>query len=185
MGHSLFVMRKLAVTLAVRLALCFALTWYAWRELGAGGLLAGGVMIALALPRPLLKLASELRHLLRERIWHDLEGRHYAYRGHRVQVLEDVSHCRWVLASDVRAIVGTTASDGALSLTYPSGFRRVGEPAQPHFSDEALLVHLTKVSGPNATRFRRWVEREIAFPARRRRKRLGIRLDAPDYREGI
>ncbi len=176
-------MRKLAVSVATRLLLCLALTWLGWRQWGAFGLLAGGLLLALLLPRPLLTLAFELRHLLRERIWRDLEGRHYSYRGHRVQVLEDESHCRWIRLSDVREIVGTTTSEGALALTYPSGMRRMGEPEQPYFSDEALLVHLAKKSGPRANRFRHWAEREIVFPARRQRERLGIRLDAPDFRD--
>ena len=175
-------MRPLLLTLSIRLALCFALSWLAWRTMGAVGLLAGGAMLALALPRPLLDLAGELRHLMLARVWRDREGRHYAYHGHRVQVLEDVSHCRWVLAADVREIVGTTASDGALALTYPSGFSHQGEPAQAYFSDEALLVHLAKESGSKAIRFRHWVEREISFPARRQRERLGIRLAAPDFK---
>ena len=177
-------MRKVAFRLATRLMLCLVLTGFAWREWGAVGLLAGGLLLALLLPRPLLDLASELRRLLREHLWRDLEGRHYAYRGHRVMVVEDVSHCRWVLAADVRRIVGATATEGALSLTYPNGFRRLGEPEQSYFSDEALLVHLGKESGPKANRFRRWAEREIVFPARRVRERLGIRLDAPELREG-
>ena len=173
-------MSPLALRLAVRLALCAAITWLAWRIAGPGGLLLGALALGLALPKPLLQLASELRHMLRWRVWRDLEGRHYVYRGHPVQVLEDVSHCRWVLAADVRTIAGTTASDGALALTYPNGFRRLGEPAQPHFSDEALLMHLAREADPRASRFRHWVEREIAFPARRVRERLGIRLEAPD-----
>jgi hypothetical protein len=177
-------MRKLAVGLAIRLTVCLALTWFAWRKLGPGGLLAGGLMLALVLPRPLLDLAGEVHRLLRERRWRDLEGRHYAYHGHRVHVLEDVLRCRWVRAADVREIVGTTASEGALALTYPTGFRRMGEPQQAYFSGEALLVHLGKESGPKANRFRHWAEREIVFPARRVRERLGIRLDAPDFREG-
>jgi len=177
-------MRAVAITLAIRLTLCFSLTWWAWRKLGPGGLLAGGLMLALLLPRPLLELVAELRRVLRERRWRDLEGRHYAYRGHRVQVLEDVSHCRWVSAADVREIVGGTVSEGALALTYPNGFRRLGEPQQAYLSDEALLVHLGKESSPTANRFRRWVEREIVFPARRVRERLGIHLDPPDFRGG-
>jgi hypothetical protein len=177
-------MGKLAAGLAIRLMICLALTGFAWRELGAGGLLAGGLMLALLLPRPLLDMAGELGRLLRERRWRELEGRYYVFRGHRVQVLEDVSHCRWILAADVRDIVGNTVSDGALAQTYPNGFRRMGRPEQAHFSDEALLVHLAKESAPKANRFRRWAEREIVFPARRVRERLGIRLDPPDFRDG-
>lgn len=176
-------MGRLAFTLAVRVALCAVLTWLAWRIFGAAGLLAGA-LLGLALPRPLLALAGELRRQLRARVWRDLEGRHYAYHGRRVEVLEDVSHCRWVRAADVREIVGFTASEGALALSYPSGFRRLGVPVQAYFSDEALLVHLAKEPGATAIRFKNWVEREISFPARRQRERLGIRLEAPDFDAG-
>ncbi len=172
-------MRSIVIRLAIRLTLCAGLAWAGWRLMGAIGLLVGGLALGLATARPLLDLASELRHLVRARVWRELEGRHYVYRGHPVQVLEDVSHCRWVLAADVRGIVGATASDGALALSYPHGFRRLGEPAQAYFSDEALLIHLAKAPGAKALRFRHWAEREIAFPARRVRERLGIRLVAP------
>jgi hypothetical protein len=173
-------MRALAARLAFRVTLCAGLAWLGWRTMGAVGLLFGGVTLALAIARPLLDLAIEFRDLVRARVWHDLEGRHYAYHGQPILVIEDVSHCRWVRAADVREIVGYTASEGALALTYPGGFRRIGKPAQAYLSDEALLVHLAKESGPEAIRFRHWAEREVSFPARRKRARLGIRLDAPE-----
>ena len=50
----------------------------------------------------------------------------------------------------------------------------MGEPAQPHFSDDALITHLSKERAPEALRFRHWAEREIAFPAQRLREHLGI-----------
>jgi len=174
-------MRALATRLVIRLTLCLALAWVGWRMMGAIGLLLGGAASALVVVRPLLELANELRHLVHARVWRELEGRHYAYHGQSVQVFEDVSHCRWVRVADVRAIVGFTATEGALALTYPSGFCRIGEPAQAYLSDEALLVHLAKESDPRAIRFKHWAEREITFPARRKRGRLGIRLDEPDF----
>ena len=79
----------------------------------------------------------------------------------------------------VRAVVGHTATNSALALTYPSGWRTMGKPAEPHFSDETLIAHLAKQGAPEALRFRHWVEREIAFPAQRLRERLGIRPRGP------
>jgi len=173
-------MTRQVIGLAIRVGLCLALGWIARRALGPGGWLVGGLMLALLLPRPLLDLVGELRRSLHAHVWRDVEGRHYAYRGHPLKVLEDASHCRWILAADVREIVGPTASEGALALTYPNGFRRLGQPAQAYLSDEALIQHLAKESGPKALHFRHWAEREISFPARRRRQRLGIHIDAPD-----
>nr|MDQ2734992.1 hypothetical protein [Pseudomonadota bacterium] len=83
---------------------------------------------------------------------------------------------------DVRAIVGFTASDAALQLTYPDGWRLCGRPVLPHLSDEALPAHLAKERSPTAAKFRQWVEREIVFPARRQHLRRGFRIDSLDFR---
>jgi len=164
---------------ALRLAGCIALAWLGWRAGGAIGLLAGLSLSGLWLARPLVELASSLRQRLREHVWKPVEGRYFEYRGTPLQVLEDEQHRRWVRASDVRKIVGFTASDGALALSYPDGYRAIGEPPVPHFSDEALLAHLNKERSITALKFRHWVERDIALPARRLRQRAGIRPVAP------
>ena len=77
-----------------------------------------------------------------------VEGRHYAFRGRAVQVLDDADRRRWVRLADVRAIVGFTASDGALAIAYSGGVRRLGRPAEAHVSEEALLAHLLKERAP-------------------------------------
>ena len=168
--------------IAWRFALCALVSWWAWRAGGMGAFIGSLPLLGVALARPLIDLASELRHATRAAVWRPLEGRHFAYRGTPVQVLEDDDHRRWVRAADVRAILGYTASNGALALTYPSGWRTMGRPAEPHFSDEALIAHLMKESAPEALRFRHWAEREIAFPAQRLRARLGVRPQGPDFK---
>ena len=84
--------------------------------------------------------------------------------------------------ADIRAIAGFTASDAALQVTYPAGWRLLGRPPLPHLSDEALLVHIGKERSPEAVRLRLWIEREIVFPARHEREHHGIRLEGPDFR---
>lgn len=170
---------KLALRIAVRLALCAAVSWGLWRLGGLVLMLMSAPLYGVAFARPLLDLAGEARHAMRAAVWRPLEGRHCVYRGTPVQVLEDDDHVRWVRAADVRRIVGPTASNGALALTYPSGWRMLGTPAEPHFSDEALIAHLRKDRSPEALRFRQWVERTIAYPAQRRRGQLGIRPPVP------
>jgi hypothetical protein len=39
-----------------------------------------------------------------------------------------------------------------------------------------------KERAPTAAKLRLWVEREIVFPARRKRERHGIRIESPDLR---
>jgi hypothetical protein len=162
-----------------RLALCGAVSWAAWRVFGSVAMVTSLPLFGILLAKPLIDLASDLRHQARVVTWHAVEGRYFAFHDVPVQVLEDESFRRWVRAADVRRIVGFTASDGALALTYPSGWRSLGVPAQPHFSDDALLAHLAKESAPVAAKFRQWAEREIAYPARQLRLRHGIRIPAP------
>jgi len=166
----------------LRAGLCAALAWGLWR-LGFGtGVLLVAALAGLLLATPLLDLAIAIWQAMRRANWRELEGRHYAFKGRTVRVVEDVDHQRWVRLADIRAIVGFTASDAALQVTYPAGWRRLGRPPLPHLSDEALLAHIAKERTPEAVRLKLWIEREIVFPARRERERHGIRLEDLDFR---
>ena len=165
----------------VRLAICVVVSYAAFRFGGLIPMVASLVLLGVLLARPLVDLASETRHAIRAQAWKPVEGRYWAFHGTPIQVLEDEDHRRWILASDVRSIVGFTASNGALALTYPNGFRSMGSPPAPHFSDEVLLAHLAKEKSAKALRFRHWVEKEIAFPARRLRERYGVAEEAPGF----
>lgn len=177
-------MIRIVATIALRLGVCGLVAWAAWRWLGLTTMVTTLPLFGILLARPLLELAGALRDGMKQVQLAAVEGRHYAFRGRHVQVLEDADRRRWVRLADVRAIVGFTASDGALAITYRDGVRRLGRPAEPHISEEALLAHLLKERAPEAARLRVWVEREIVFPARRERERLGIRTPAVDADAG-
>jgi len=165
-------------TIALRLVLCACATALVWR-LGAGPRIASIALYGLLLAKPLIDLASELRHQYRRLHWRDAEGRHYSFRGRAIDVQVDVDHRRWVRLADVRDAAGFTASDATLRVTYPGAWRAWGRPPQPYLREDALVVHLAKERSPAAAKFRHWAEREIAFPARRERERLGI--DEPRF----
>ena len=175
-------MIEILKTIVIRLALCAAATW-ALRRLGFGsGLLFMAGVVGIVLARPLMDLTIATWHEMRGANWRELEGRHFAFKGRSVRVVEDADHQRWVRLADIRAIAGFTASDAALQITYPGGWGMRGRPREPYLSDEALLAHIAKERSPEAARLRRWVEREIVFPARRERERHGIKLETLDFR---
>lgn len=163
--------------IAWRLALCVAASWLAWRigsslwgRAGLVPMVCTAPLYGVLLAKPMVELLSELGYWGRVAAWRDVEGHYFEYRGRPVGVIEDDAHMRWVRAADVRRIVGFTASDGALALTYPSGWARLGSPPEPYFSDAALRQHLRKENSAEALRFLHWVERTIAFPAERLRE---------------
>lgn len=147
-------MSTLLLRIAIRLLVCGAVSWFVWRCFGLTVAVASAPLYGIALAWPPIELASDLRHATRAAVWRPLEGRHFAYRGTPLQVLEDDDHRRWARAADVHSGVGHTATNGALTPTYPGGWRSVGRPTEPHFSNEALIAHLIKQSAPEALRFR-------------------------------
>ncbi len=170
------------VAVALRGGFCAAVAWGLWRlNFGPAVLFIAG-LAGLLLARPLMDLMIALWQAMRRSNWRELEGRHYAFKGRTVYVVQDADYQRWVRLADIRAIAGFTASDAALQVTYPAGWRLLGRPPAPHLSDEALLAHIAKERTPEAVRLRLWIEREIVFPARREREHHGIRLDALDFR---
>jgi hypothetical protein len=171
---------RVVATLALRLAVCVSVSWAIWHWFGLSTMVPVLPLFGILLARPLIELAGALRDGMKQVQLAAVEGRHYAFRGRSVQVLEDADKRRWVRLADVRAIVGFTASDGALAISYPHGVRRLGRPAEAHVSAEALLAHLRKEQAPEAARLSLWVEREIVFPSRREHARLGIRAPAAD-----
>ena len=172
-------MRATLLVIAWRLAICAAVTYAAWRFGGAIPAVITIPLIGFLLASPLIDLAGHLRHQMRALAWRDLEGRHHEFQGVPVQVFEDAEHRRWVSIADVRHILGASTSDAVLARLYPDGWRRIGKPARMCLSDEALLMHLAKTSTPLGGRFRQWVERDIAFPARRLRERAGRQPPQP------
>jgi len=172
-------MIEIVGTIVLRLAICGAVTALAWR-LGVGARVSTIALYGVLLAKPLIDLASELRHQYRRLHWRDLEGRHYSFRGRAIDVQVDAEHRRWVRLADVRAAVGFTAGDATLRVTYPGAWCSLGRPPEPYLREDALLTHLAKERSAAAAKFRHWAEREIAFPARRERERLGI--DEPVFR---
>ncbi len=170
-------MQPLAL-LALRVAIAAAATALAWWLGGLPSSLVAAALSALLLARPIVEALIEAWRLVRVAAWRDVEGRHMAFHGRPLRVHEDAEHRRWVRVADVRAIVGFTASEATLLVAYPSGARRIGNDL--HLSDDALVLHLSREPGATALKLRHWVERQIAFPAQRVRRRLGIHVPGPE-----
>lgn len=173
-------------TLALRALLCAAVGWVGWRLIGPVALALTAPLLGISLAKPLLELAGALHHAIRARALADIEGRHYAFRGIHVRVLEDEGHQRWIRAADVRRIAGSQDSDHALHLAHGKGYRLAGQPVEGYFSETALLDHLARQATPAAARLRLWVERVVVWPAREQRRRLGLAepLAAPAPEDG-
>ena len=162
-----------------RLAGALVVAGLAWWFVGPAGLAVSSVVVGMLLAKPLLELTAESGRWLRARAYADIEGRHYAFRGTSVQVIEDEAHVRWVRLADLQAILGPGASEGALSRLYGDGMQRLGVRRQAHLSAEVLHRHLARDTRPDAIRLRHWVEREILKPSQVLQQRAGSPAPQP------
>jgi hypothetical protein len=168
------------VQIALALGIYALIVW----RLGRGAAVLTSPLLAYAVARPVWGLLAHIRHFMRASVWLPVHGRHYVFKGTTLRVVEDDDHGRWVCLADVRKVVGITATEGALAVTYPGRIQPMGEPAQAYLRDDALIEHLGKETHPAALRLRNWVERTIAFPGRRVRKNFGIHDQAPAAQAG-
>jgi hypothetical protein len=89
--------------IVIRLAICVVVSYAAFRFGGLVAMMPSLVLLGVLMARPLLDLASEVRHAIPRQAWKPVQGRYWAFHGTPVQVFEDEDHRRWILASDVRA----------------------------------------------------------------------------------
>ena len=176
-------MPQILVRALIIIVLCSLFSWAAYHFINAFAMVLSLPLFGVALSRVLIDLIAELRHGERALSMAHLDGHYFSYLGVPLQVVEDEEHGRWIPTAEVRRIVGDVATDRALALTYPNGWRAFGKPEQGHLRDDALLTYLSKQPSMRAIKFKNWAERNIAFPARRQRERLGIQLAGADLRD--
>jgi hypothetical protein len=124
--------------------------------------------------RIVVDLLAEMGWQIRRAALEPLSGKHYQFQNFQLQVVEDDDHCRWIPTDKVRQIVGQLASDEALALLFPSGHQRLGDQQKGYLRDDALVAYLGGAHSAQAIKFKNWIERNVAFPARRIRQRRGI-----------
>jgi hypothetical protein len=128
-----------------------------------------------AISRPLINLIASMRYAMRASVWLPLHGQHYVYKNTTLRVLEDEDSWRWVKLSDVELVLGVKLNARLMGISYPERLLKIGRPAHLHMRDDALIEYLSKKNDDMALRFRTWLERNVALPARRMRERSGVR----------
>ena len=164
---------------SVQIALCtLAYAAIAWR-MSAFGIMMTGVAWAIAIARPIINLVANAQYNVRAAAWLPVHGKFFSYKGVALRVVEEADHCRWIHLGDARRVAPGIPADRVFVAAYPGRVQNMGQPQALHVRDDALVEHLGKTTDGSALRFRTWIDRDIAFPAAKERKRLGIRPEPP------
>ena len=143
-----------------------------------GGLTAVAVL-GLVWPKPLISAASAIKQALRGRVWRSRQGQHHAFAGVSLYICSDARH-EWLAAADLQRALGTREPDDAVAARHSGRWRRDDQQRLLLRVDAvvAVLEHAPRRMDPHVIHLRRYLEREVLYPAAQRRKRTG--RDTPD-----
>ena len=130
------------------------------------------IFVALILPRKGVEALESLVRALRRWHWRREQGRHHSHAGVLVNVHDDGRYV-WIDGEALQRILGTEDSEAVLAARHAGHWRRFDDEVLMLRAD-AVVEHLYTAPGrldPRIVRLRRWLERDVLFPAAERRRR--------------
>jgi len=155
--------------LALYVAFTAALFAACWHFAGPFALVYSMPVLAI-LGQPLVEVIASLPGLAMRLVLRKVEGRYHEFRGHSMDVHVDHDARCWVRTADVRKVVVLPA-DAVLHRMLPLQCAELGDPLRWRITPEGLAQFLARSTDPEATRFCRWLEGQVARPARNRLER--------------
>jgi hypothetical protein len=129
------------------------------------------VCLAAALWYGLGKL-GDLHAAAREKLGAHDDGRHHAFAGVTLQVEDDGRHV-WLDAPGLRRVLGLKETDDVTAARTPGTWRRGGD-GRTWLRVDAVIEYIAHMPGrnePRAQKLRRYLERDVLYPAQERRRR--------------
>ena len=158
---------RLVVDIAFGVVVSTLVMVLGWHWFGARGLVCTAPVLCLLAPS-LVELYTGLPRVAHQLALREIEGRYFEFRGRSMGIhIDDDARC-WVSTADVRKVAALPV-DAVLSRMAPLDCRQLGEPLQWRITSEALTQLLAKSSDPEVAKFCRWLEVDVARPARNRR----------------
>lgn len=155
-------------SLVMRLMLCVAISYLAWKYLGPVGLVSTAPVFGVAFAGPIMRLVAGVVRLLRARAMHDLQGRHFVHLGHTFLIdTDDAGHC-WLDVQDLRRAGVQLPADALLVVHFAAAELQTGAKGKGLLlRADALLRSLQGSSSADTRRFSIWLDRMVITPAQR------------------
>lgn len=106
--------------------------------------------------------------------WRHEEGRHRAFGGVALRIEDDGRHC-WIEGGGLQQVLATRDAEDVLAARHAGRWRR-DDRGRLWLRVDNVVERLSTMPGraaPRTVRLRRYLEREVLFPAARRRERAG------------
>jgi hypothetical protein len=128
-----------------------------------------GVLLIVAVPRLIIWLGEAAHQGMRQQAWKHEEGRHHAFGGVHFTMLDDGRHM-WLGGEALKRVLARPEADDVLAARI-SGKWKLDDKGRLWLRVDAVVEHLSVFPGrmdPRVQKLRRWLERDVLFPAGRR-----------------
>ena len=144
------------------------------RSAGVGlvGLALMLALVVVALPLLGVRALDAGVHLWRRLRWRHESGRHHAFAGVSLHIVDD-GRFVWIVGRDLQRVLHTTDADDVLAARHAGRWRR-DDDGLLWLRIDAVVERLATAPGrmdPRTVRLRRYLEREVLYPAANRRSR--------------
>jgi hypothetical protein len=162
---------------SVLLGLTLALGAFVLDRWGAGRWWILGAMVVFGLvcnytPWVGVRWLDHLVHLVRALCWRHDEGRYHAFSGLGIRLDDDGRHV-WMLAEDLQRLTRSSEPLDVIAARHSARWRR-DDRGDLWLRADAVAEQLARARDaldPRTVRLRRYIERDILFPAEQRRRR--------------
>jgi hypothetical protein len=162
----------LLIDLAVRLFIGAAATWLMFWASGVLGLVFAAPIWGLLLAKPLLEGLPLLLRGAKRSAWTTDEFEVIAFEGHQLRI-RFLAGYPWVVDADLLGVLGEKPTDSARRRADPANCAQIGHRKLWGFSEAGTVKYLSASRHPDAHKLRLHLERQVFFPARKRRERSG------------
>jgi hypothetical protein len=161
--------RALFIELAVRAAICVAVTWFLWQGSGAIGLVLAALIWGLLMAKPILELVPMLVREMKRSAWSEWDGDVIVFETYRLRV-RSVAGYPWIVDDDLLAVLGKQGSDAERRRSDPANRAHLPGTKLWGYSEGGALKYLSSSRHPDAHKLRLLLERQVFLPARKRRE---------------
>jgi hypothetical protein len=150
--------RAYALGVIVALGLMALVHSWGYGPLYVLGVAAAAALAIVFLPRWIIALGEQASDGLHAQVWKRAEGRHHAFGGVTFDIVDDGRHV-WMHGDALKRVLARPEIDERQRL-----WLRV----------DAVVEHLARFPGrmdPRVQKLRRWLERDVLYPAGRRHAR--------------
>lgn len=130
-------------------------------------------LVALVAPWVAIGWLEALALQVRTRSWAAQQGRFHSFAGVSLEVEDDGRHV-WLGARGLQQVLGRRESEEVLAARHAGRWRRAGRERSLQLRADAVVSWLSTMPGrddPHVQRLRRYIERDLLYPAQQRQQR--------------